>query len=155
MTIPAKDTAPDGKRGMLNDRKERSAPTKFGCNRSCIIFGWLHPISIRPRNTCRSWAGIRNSGGSSFPPAESPSPGSFGRNSRETRCGDFFYRVRYQLHLDRPGIWIVLYLSIILSSCDREGLPSRSSVSSDLDRCRGLAQTGLPMVDGCDRYDPA
>ncbi len=26
---------------------------------------------------------------------------------RETRGGDFFYRLHYQLHLDRPGIWIV------------------------------------------------
>jgi uncharacterized iron-regulated membrane protein len=26
---------------------------------------------------------------------------------RETRGGDFFYRFHYQLHLDRPGVWIV------------------------------------------------
>lgn len=26
---------------------------------------------------------------------------------RDTRGGDFFYRFHYQLHLDRPGIWIV------------------------------------------------
>ena len=26
---------------------------------------------------------------------------------RETRGGEFFYRFHYQLHLDRPGVWIV------------------------------------------------
>ena len=70
-----------------------------------------------------------------------------GLQPRETRGGDFFYRFHYQLHLDRPGIWIVGAAAMVMLVTLVSGVVIHRRIFKDFFTFRPTASSHRAWLD--------